>query len=125
MMDDATLDALLKSRERFNAQGRCDVCAGEGRLGGDMHRPGPRTCNHCGGEGWFRLESDSSCALLALAAFQRGVIRDMAEEGRAAAKVMELKAMVRRLIIQCEIHDAEYSHTTPTEVMLAARLAMG
>jgi hypothetical protein len=84
MTDDAALDALLAMRELFDGGRRCKACKGYAYAG--------RTaCPDCRGEGHFRPEGDVADALLALAAFQRRLLADMADDGKAVAVMRQLR----------------------------------
>jgi hypothetical protein len=88
MTDDAALDALLALRELFDGGRRCKACKGVGYVGKFRERT---ACPDCRGEGHFRPEGDVADALLALAAFQRRLLADMADDGRAVAVMRRLR----------------------------------
>ncbi len=92
MMSEAGLDAILKRRELFDAEGKCLACKGKCYFLSNGPYDQRAQCKECRGDGYFEIRSDESCGILALAEFQRRVLRDMADDGKAVAVMEQLRA---------------------------------
>jgi len=85
MMSDAELDRLVERRERYDADGTCRTCGGYGYI---SQTPCPE-CNN--GARYFVISPSESLELLELALFQRRLLADMAEDGKAVALMKALR----------------------------------